>query len=155
REPVARAWSHAKHNYRYGEARFAGRTAAFEAVPDRQWNESFAHEWAFASGDYLGQLRRWLSVFPREQVYMGFYEAIARQPETLLRDLFGFLGVDPGVDLSSFPVRDRILTGLPGALTGPLEHSLHHLLHDRTRQLVTFLREHFNLEPPAEWRAIR
>ncbi len=151
RDPVARAWSHAKHNFRYREASFAGRTAALEAVPDRQWHESFTHEWPLANGDYLGQLQRWLSVFPREQLYVGYYESIARQPETLLRDLFRFLGVDPVVDLSSFPVAEKILTGLTGELTSPLEQSLHQLLHSRTRQLASFLREHFNLEPPPEW----
>jgi hypothetical protein len=93
-------------------------------------------------------------VFPREQLYVGFYESIARQPKTLLRDLFRFLGVDPEVDLASFPVHEKILTGLPGALTPPLEQSLHQLLYDRTGQLASFLREHFNLEPPPEWRRI-
>ena len=97
RDPLARAWSHAKHNFGYREANFASRTAAFEAVPDRQWRENFAHDWPLANGDYLGQLRRWLSVFPREQLYVGFYESLARRPETLLRDLFGFLGIDPDV----------------------------------------------------------
>jgi len=154
RDPVARAWSHAKHNFRYREASFAGRTAAFEAVTDRQWRANFAHDWPLASGDYLGQLRRWLSVFPREQLYVAFYESIARQPETLLRDLFGFLGVDPAVDLSSFPVAEKILVGLTGELTPPREQSLHQLLHNRTLQLASFLREHFNLGPPPEWQGI-
>src|SRR5262249_16352453 len=90
REPVARAWSHAKHNFRYGEANFAGPAADLANVPGCQWRENFAHEWPLTSGDYLGQLRRWLSVFPREQVYVGFYESIARRPEALLRDLFTF-----------------------------------------------------------------
>ncbi|MBI1913837.1 MAG: sulfotransferase domain-containing protein [Planctomycetes bacterium] len=152
REPVGRAWSHAKHNYRYREASFAGCTAPFDAVTDDQWRENFTHDWPLASGDYLGQLLRWRSVFPRAQLYVGFYESIARQPELLLRDLFRFLGVNPEVDLSSFPVREKILTGLPGKLTPSLERSLHQLLHNRTLQLASFLREHFNLEAPPEWR---
>ena len=154
RDPVARAWSHAKHNFRYREASFTGCTADFEAVTDRQWCDNFAHDWPLANGDYLGQLRRWLSVFPREQLYVGFYESIVRQPETLLRDLFSFLGVDPEVDLSSFPVAEKILTGLTGELPRSLEQSLYQLLHNRTLQLGSFLREHFNLVPPPEWRGI-
>src|SRR5215813_11373523 len=154
REPIARAWSHAKHNYRYAEANFASCTTSFKGLSDRHWRENFAHEWPLASGDYLGQLRRWLSVFPREQLYVGFYESIARQPETLLRDLFAFLGVNPAVDLSSFPIVERILPGLADALAPSLEPSLHQLLHRRTVELTCFLREHFNLEPPPEWHGI-
>jgi hypothetical protein len=72
RDPVARAWSHAKHTYRFGEANFASCSLSLEAVPDDQWQENFRHEWCLAGGDYLGQLRRWLSVFPKEQVNVGF-----------------------------------------------------------------------------------
>ncbi len=93
REPISRAWSHAKHNYRYCEANFATRSrfpgaefeeppGGIETVSDEQWGENFIHDWPCASGDYLGQLRRWLSVFPREQMYVGFYESIALRTAT-------------------------------------------------------------------------
>ena len=61
-------------------------------------------------------LRRWSSLFPREQLYVGFYESIASRPQALLRDLFAYLGVNPDVDLSAFPVSQRVLPGLPGDL---------------------------------------
>ena len=44
------------------------------------WRTNFTHPWPLASGDYLGQLRRWLSVFPRERFFVGFYEDIAVRP---------------------------------------------------------------------------
>ena len=37
REPMGRAWSHAKHNYRYREANFSNCTADFAAVSAEQW----------------------------------------------------------------------------------------------------------------------
>src|SRR5262249_26280496 len=76
RDPRGRAWSHAKHNHRYCEANFTGCEAPLAAVGDEQWLANFTQDWTLASGDYLGQLRRWLSVFPREQVFVGFYESI-------------------------------------------------------------------------------
>jgi hypothetical protein len=151
RDPVARAWSHAKHTFRYREANFAACALPFEAVSDGQWRENFRHEWTLASGDYLGQLRRWLSVFPREQFYVGFYESIAGDPHGLLRDVFRFLGVPSDVDLAAFPARERILPGLPAALPRALEEDLRRLLSERTRALVSFLSEQFGLRPPAVW----
>ncbi len=151
RDPVERAWSHAKHNHRYGEANFAPRPSALESVTDGEWRANFVHDWPLASGDYLGQLRRWLAVFPREQIYVGFYESIAERPAALLREIFSFLGVDPDVDLSAFPVAERILPGPVLELSAGLRRFLHRLLDGRTAELAGFLRGRLGLEPPAAW----
>ncbi len=153
RDPVARAWSHAKHNYRYREANFTSCSTAFDRVSDAAWQENFAHEWALVSGDYLGQLRRWLSVFPREQLYLGFYESIASSPKTLLREIFTFLGLAPDVDLEGFPVAERILPGLPGELSPALQLTLRHLLGDRSQELASYLRTHLGIQTPPAWSA--
>jgi hypothetical protein len=153
RDPIARAWSHARHNHKYREANFGNCSVEFAAVPDEIWEANFRHDWPLASGDYLGQLRRWLSVFPAEQVYVGFYEAIAAAPERLLREIFAVLGVDVEVDFSRFLVKERILAGRPGELSPTLRRSLCRLLHGRTVELVSFLRHRFALEPPPEWQA--
>jgi hypothetical protein len=153
REPISRAWSHAKHCHRFQEANFASCKAPFEAISENQWRENFSHDWPLAGGDYLGQLRRWLSVFPREQVYIGFYEDLARRPESLLRDLLAFLEVEANVDLSDYPVRERVFSGPPGSLSPTLEPSLRGLLAARSRETAAFVREHFGLQTPAEWQA--
>ncbi len=151
REPISRAWSHAKHCHRFRETNFASCTADFASITDRQWRDNLTHDWPLAHGDYLGQLRRWLSVFPREQFYVGFYESIARRPKSLLRDLFTFLDVDAEVDLSAFNVSERVLVGQAGELSPQLARFVHQLLHERTRELACYLREQFDLEPPSEW----
>lgn len=151
RDPVGRAWSHARHNYRYHETNFANCTADLDAVPDTMWRENFVQGWALASGDYLGQLRRWMSVFPREQIYVGFYESIACDPESLLRDILAFLGVEALPDLSSLPLSEKILGGLDKKLPPNLLPFLRGLLGDRTAELAAFLREEFNLTLPKEW----
>ncbi len=154
RAPVARAWSHAKHNHRYGEANFASHPTALESVSDEQWRANFLHDWALASGDYLGQLRRWLTVFPREQIYVGYFESIVHRPAALLGEVFAFLGVNPDLDLSAFPLWERILPGPTKELPSRLGSFLHPLFRDRTRELAVFLRERFQLEPPPEWQAV-
>lgn len=151
REPVGRAWSHARHTRQYREANFSA--AADRDPTDADWRDNAGHDWIAASGDYLGQLRRWLSVFPREQVFAGFYESIARHPEQLLRDVFAFLGVDPHIDLSGFPVAERILPGVPRSLTPGLRTVFHEQWHARTVELAAFVKDQFELEMPSEWAA--
>jgi len=153
REPIARAWAHARHNYLYRETIF-GERGAVESITDEQWRAALVHDWLLASGDYLGQLRRWLAVFPRHQLFVGFYESISREPAQLLRDVFGFLGAGAGIDPSSFPLAEKVMRGLEIPLAPNMERFLHGLLHERTVELAAFLREQFGLEPPAEWQRV-
>jgi hypothetical protein len=151
RDPVSRAWSHAKHTWRFREANFMDRGDHFDAVTEEQWRENFTHDWPLACGDYLGQLRRWLSVFPRENFYVGFYETIASDPQALLREIFTFLGVHPYADFSRFPMAERILPGLAGEPLASMEAALHGLLHDRSSELVSFLANELKLNVPPGW----
>jgi hypothetical protein len=151
RDPISRAWSHAKHCHRYREANFRTSRTNYDAVTEAEWEVNFFHDWTLTNGDYLGQLKRWSSVFPREQMYVGFYESIATRPVEMLRELFAFLGADPDVDLSTFPISERILPGQPGELTPRLETVLYRLLYTRTVGTVELIRDQFNLVPPPEW----
>jgi hypothetical protein len=90
-------------------------------------------------------------VFPREQIFVGFYESIARDPEALLRDLLVFLGVRADIDLSTFPVGERILAGHAGRMSPGLRARLHAIVHGRSRELVEFLKNQVGMEPPSEW----
>jgi hypothetical protein len=153
RDPVSRAWSHAKHNRKYGEANFAttAKDLPLAEVPESQWRANFQNEWPLASGDYLGQLRRWASVFPREQLYVGFYESVLTRPGELLREIFHFLGADATIDLMQFPLRERFLSGDELDIPPRLKPCLRGLLRSRSQELAGFLKDNFALETPAEW----
>jgi hypothetical protein len=152
RDPVPRAWSHARHNYRYHEANFRNCSAALEEIRDAAWRENFRHPWPLHSGDYLGQLQRWLAVFPRDQIFVDLYEQIAADPLSLLGRICRFLGVQSDrLDWSSFPIHETILPGLARPLPDGLKQDLRHLLQDRSRQLAGFLRGQFGLEVEAVW----
>jgi Sulfotransferase domain len=152
REPIARAWSHARHNFRYRETAFAGYEDALETVPDEKWRESFHHPWLLASADYLGQLQRWLSVFPREQIYVDLYERLATEPRDLLLRVLRFLGADTKhIDWTQFRTDERILPGVEKALPTALAVQLRQLLHDRSLQLRDFLQKEFGLRVTQTW----
>lgn len=152
RDPIARAWSHARHNYRYREASFTTYQGDIESVPDERWRESFRHPWLLGSGDYLGQLQRWLSVFPREQIYVDLYERIVTEPRALLQRMLSFLGVDAKqIDWPMFRIEERILSGLEKPLPPPLAAELRRLLHGRSCQLQHFLREKLGLSVSEAW----
>ena len=151
RDPVTRAWSHARHNFRYHEANFRGHAGDLDAVPDAEWRANFRHPWPLLGGDYLGQLRRWLAIFPREQIYIDCYERIRTDPLGLLRDVVKFLGADVDLDWSTFRAHETILPGLEKALTEGLKEELRHLLQARTRELEAFLQQHFGLRVADQW----
>jgi hypothetical protein len=85
-------------------------------------------------------------------MYVGFYESIANEPGALLRDIFQFLGVDPAIDMTSFPLEDRIMSGPSEVLPSHLSSTLQSILGIRTQELVAYLKREFGLDPPAEWR---
>jgi len=151
RDPVARAWSHARHNWHHREANFRRRVGTFDTVADEEWRENFRHPWPLASGDYLGQLRRWLSVFPRRQIFVEFFERIQTDPVGLLTGIMEFLGVAPPEDWSPYPTRETILPGAAKTMSNGLRDDLRLLLEERTRELGAILKEKFGLCIGDKW----
>jgi hypothetical protein len=151
RDPIDRAWSHTRHNFRHREADFKGWQGTIDEVSDQRWIESLNHDWNRLSGDYLGQLQRWLSVFPREQIYLGFFEDLARSPRRLLRGLLEFLGIDSAFADSAAVTVDRVNAGLPKDLSPRVERHLVEMYVERTADLAEYLAREFDLTPPAEW----
>jgi hypothetical protein len=145
RDPVARAWSHARHTWHHREANFQRRTGTFDTVADEEWRENFRHPWPLASGDYLGQLRRWLAVFPRRQVFVDFFERIQSDPVGLLSRIMEFLDVTPPADWSLYPTREIVMAGAAKTISNGLGDDLRLLLAERTRELGTFLQEQYGL----------
>jgi hypothetical protein len=151
REPVSRAWSHARHNFREQEATFKGYTGRFDEVPDEKWIECLTDDWNRLSGDYLGQLQRWLAVFPREQVYLGFFEEIVHSPRRFLRDLLEFLEIDPEFSESEQVILERVNIGIPKDIPAKVHQHLAAIHADRTRELVEYLHDEHGMTVPMEW----
>lgn len=146
RDPVARSWSHAKHNHRHLEANFRNSAVPLDSVSDQTWIENFQHPWPLHSGDYLSQLKRWLSVFPANQVYVDFYERIAAEPVALLSDIFRFLEVQhDGLNWSSFRASETIFAGDSTPLSQHLRLELQRVWRKQTSRLGHYVKVRFGL----------
>jgi hypothetical protein len=102
RNPIERAWSQAVMDL----AERRGRPAA--AVGEAEWLAFLDSDAARSRGDYLGILDRWLAVFPAEQLFVGYFEAIGEDPRGLLAAVFRHIGVSERVDWARFPLAQRI-----------------------------------------------
>jgi hypothetical protein len=85
RDPVERAWSHAKMD-------LAGSRAGRDAS-DAEYIRHFNSVESERRGDYPGMIDRWLAKFSREQLFIGFYDDIRADPQRLRSQILEFVGV--------------------------------------------------------------
>ena len=102
RNPVERAWSHALMDL----ASRRGRDPS--EVPSDEVIAFLKSDVAGRRGDYLAILDAWGAEFPREQLYVGFFEWIHERPRDLLCDVFRHIGVSTNVDWARFPL-DKVI----------------------------------------------
>jgi hypothetical protein len=122
RDPIERALSNHRHEVRVGH--FTGDGLSFEAGLAN--NPMYVEQ-----GRYATHLKRWLEHFPRDQVLVVLKEDIDAAPESVAREVYEFVGVDPcyrpqGVAARfnpSYANRSRLLArikdGAYGATRGP------------------------------------
>lgn len=125
RQPADRAWSQYWMHRRDG---FEPCATLEEAIADepRRVAENWGSGRPLERGFYAAQLEPYLRLFPRERVAIYLYDDLVADPERLFRDLFSFLGVDPGFvpDMSFRPNR-----------SGTLRNPLLRVLWTRTHSL--------------------
>ena len=88
RNPMDRAWSHA----RMLVPKLLGKPLA--DVSEAEFISYLSHPAAQLRGRYLNTLDTWEAHFPPEQLFTGFFDDIASQPEQLLLSIYAFLELD-------------------------------------------------------------
>jgi len=107
RDPVARAWSHYRHEVRAGREE-RELEVALDAEPrevgadaerlelDPGYYGHHHHRFAYlARGRYAEQLERWFAVYPRERILVLRSEELFRQTEATFARVLEFLGLRP------------------------------------------------------------
>lgn len=101
RNPVDRAYSAYMHLRRDGRE-----TETDFAMALKREDSRIANNWEMlwhyrAGGCYADQLERFLSVFPREQLFICLSDDMKRDLKGLLRRVFEFLDVDPDIEVDT------------------------------------------------------
>ena len=146
RNPVERAYSAYRYLVRDEREPLDSFEAALDAE-DGRIRSNWEPIWAYrAGGCYYTQLKRYYDLFPREQIAVHLYEDFERQPESIIREMFGFLGVDPTFepDMSirynvSGDVRSRIVHSIfaaPSAAKDVLRPLLPRAVRQRLRGAI-------------------
>lgn len=113
RNPVDRAWSHARMLL----PELLGKP--LDQIGEQEFLSYLAHPAARRKSEYTQILERWESVFPPEQMFLGFYDDIVRNPRTLLADVLEFLGLDEGGCLAANDLKTRVNPGRGGSKCPP------------------------------------
>ena len=87
RDPVDRAWSHAKKDLVRNLRR------SLRDVRDEEFEAFFRQPYQLRCAQYAVNLENWAEFFPRENIFIGRFDDIVRRPEELLLDVLRFLGV--------------------------------------------------------------
>ena len=72
--------------------------------------------------DYLGNILRWRELYRPEQMFIGFFDQLEESPRDLLRDIYGFLGLDNRDAMIPASVRAKSNPGSGPAI--PAEYAL-------------------------------
>lgn len=118
RDPVQKAFSQYMHLVRDArETLDFGR--ALDAEPERT-RQGYSAIWRYAESSlFTRRTQTFLDAFGRERVKPVFFSDFSARPQESMRDIFAFLGVDPGVEVkvdatynrSGMP-RSRLVAGL-------------------------------------------
>ena len=119
REPVERAWSQARRDF----PRWWGKSVIH--ADEGELRAYFEESEVRRRGEYASCLTSWLQAYPRERVWIGFLDDVRRDPVAVLRDVFGFLGVDAAIHLYegdvSAPVHAAESVPMPEAIRAYLQ----------------------------------
>jgi len=127
RDPVDRAWSHAKMDLgsHTGRSQRPGVDADFLA--------HFSSTASRHRGNYVGMIDRWTRHYDKSQLFIGFYDDIQENPAGLLKRILSFLGVDASE--GSIPSSAR--TAVNAGIREPIPLHLHrHLASIYTPELI-------------------
>ena len=156
RDPVDRAYSSFLHKVRDGRETTTDFAEAL-ALEDRRIREGWAYGWHYKRrGFYHEQLSRFYEAFGPQRMRVYLYEDLKGDPRGLLRDAYGFLGVDdafvPDLSLkhnvSGVPKNRLVHSLLRGR--NPVKTALKPLLPEplRKKLLVDLQRRNLEKAPP-------
>ena len=148
RNPVERAWSSFR---RQGAKAAQSRGIGFEEIDeaqamryfqrhqDTEWGRAWDYEPGLSHEDYTQQIDRWTSVYAEEQLFIGFFDELKSDPQSLLKKVCRHIGVSTDIDWSSMPL-SKVVNKNP---EHPIPERYRDYLQDLYRPEIERLRERF------------
>lgn len=91
RNPIERSWSHARMLL----PELLGKP--LENITEDEFIDYLCHPAAKRKSEYIRTLEIWEERYPKGQLFTGFYDDVAKNPESLIRGVFEFIGVKADV----------------------------------------------------------
>jgi len=159
RNPIERTWSAAcRHCSQW--AKLQGRR--FEDLDDQVFHDYFRTEWlpffrprrrayhfepGLLQSHYSAQLDRWLSVYPEEQLFVGFFDELKSNPRALLEKICHHIGAPTDIDWDALPLAKVVNKNPEHGIPERFRRDLEHLYGPEIERLY----QRFG-EPVAGWR---
>lgn len=138
RDPLERAWSQVNKAFiRYGRG---GAITVPMALQIAHWPG------VVQSSAYLDTVERIEAVFPRSQLYYGFFDDLREEPQAFATGLLSFLGVDPG-KMGALPGPVNVVAG-----QSPIPDAFASSMAREYLPMVRALSDRFD-GPPRRWLA--
>ena len=129
RQPVERAWSSFQRSRHDGSEKEADFLKAWRDDERRRaaghW--SCIHRYKSLYGRHL---KVWFQTFPREQIKVVLFDDIKADPKAVMRDVYSYLGVDPGFEPDTSVVHNQ---------SGEIANPLLRVFWNRTGRLRSLL----------------
>jgi len=88
RNPIDRAWSHAKKELSQKQGR------ALESITDDEFKDFFNQSYQLKCARYTDNIDTWSEFLSEGNIFIGFFDDMKNNPEQLLFNVFSFLGVE-------------------------------------------------------------
>lgn len=92
RNPVKRAWAHAKKDL-LNKSFMNDKLKKIEAVDDSVFENFFKSQYQVSCGTYSKIINNWQTSLKPGNLFVGFFDDLSIAPESLLLDVYSFLGV--------------------------------------------------------------
>lgn len=133
RNPVERAWSHAKM-----ELAGRQRRGVDEVGPAEIEALLFNNPGMAGRGEYAQILRNWIGAFGLGNLHVAFYDDVRDAPLRLLQEIFEFIGVDPN-QADRLPVNKVVFPGRKGEIPLNVRERLQAHFRPRVHELAELL----------------
>lgn len=106
-------------------------------------------DFSISTSDHFLAINRWLSVFPKENVQVHFFEEMIENPENYLKKISSFLCFDVGA--ADCSAQEKCNIGLDLSVPDSAKVLLSTIWRYRTMRTAEMLKEKFGLIVPRQW----